>query len=86
MFAVEYFNVFLNRFSCAFGIFETIEKSNGFDFLEFICNQKHTILALQWNTIKTMVYRHSEIRVCKKVKSIINTSLETLPVDNWFDA
>jgi len=27
MFAVEYFNVFLNRFSCAFGIFETIEKS-----------------------------------------------------------
>ena len=47
MFAVEYFNVFLNRFSCAFGIFETIEKSNGFDFLEFICNQKHTILALQ---------------------------------------
>ena len=47
MFAVEYFNVFLNRFSCAFGIFETIEKSNGFDFLEFICTQKHTILALQ---------------------------------------
>jgi hypothetical protein len=47
VFSVHYFNVFLNRFSCAFGIFETIEKSNGFDFLEFICNQKHTILALQ---------------------------------------
>ena len=32
MFAVEYFNVFLNRFSCAFGIFRNHWKITGFRF------------------------------------------------------
>jgi hypothetical protein len=32
MFSVQYFNVFLNRFSCAFGIFRNHWKITGFRF------------------------------------------------------